>query len=82
MTYIINGGTGAINEIEAANLEEAKAIADKGACYTQKDYWIEDKEGNELARRGWWGVAYDEEESDDENPICFGTNGYYSDWTE
>lgn len=38
MTYIINGGTGVINEIEAANLEEAKAIADQGACYTQEDY--------------------------------------------
>lgn len=80
MRYIINYGTGVKEEVEVNDLEEVKEIADEGSAYTQKDYWIEDVKGNELARRRWWGVAFDENECEDEDPIRFGSYGYYSDW--
>ena len=35
-----------------------------------------------VAIRNWYGVAYDEEEAYEENPICFGDFGYYGDWIE
>lgn len=79
MKYYINYNTGAGNEW-ADTLDEAKEIADNGAAYTQKDIVIEDEDGNEITRRPWWGVQYDEDEGDEINPICFGNFGYFGDW--
>lgn len=77
--YYINFNTGEGNEW-ASTLEEAMKIADDGAAYTQKDIVIEDEDGNEVMRRRWWGVQYDETVSEDVSPICFGQSGYFSDW--
>lgn len=79
MRYYINYNTGIGNEW-ADTLEEAKAIADDGAAYTQRDITIEDEDDNEVLRRPWWGVGYDEDESSDDDPICFGDFGYFGDW--
>lgn len=94
--YYIDYNTGAGNEY-AETLEEAKALADEGACYTQQSihiYEVESETDNDIdydyyetprqpvAIRNWYGVAYDEEESYEENPICFGDFGYYGDWVE
>lgn len=89
--YYIDYNTGAGNEY-AETLEEAKALADEGACYTQEsihiyevetDNDIDDETSRQpVAIRNWYGVAYDEEEAYEENPICFGDFGYYGDWIE
>lgn len=76
--YYINYNTGAGNEW-ADTLEAAREIADNGAAYTQQPIVIEDEDGNEVTRRPWWGVAYNEEVPED-NPICLGDWGYYGDW--
>jgi len=79
--YRICYHTGA-GDTTAETLEEAMRIADQGAAYTQQDISIEDADGNEVARRRWCGVEYDEDDEDlyCEDPICFGSFGYYSDW--
>ncbi len=66
----------------ADTLDEAMKIADEGAAYTQQDISIEDENGEEVARRRWCGVEYDEDNEDTycEDPICFGSYGYYFDW--
>lgn len=84
--YYIDYNTGAGNEY-AETLEEAKALADEGACYTQESIYIyevdEEKETKELVSlRNWNGVAYDEDEDSAENPICFGDFGYFDDWND
>lgn len=82
MEYYINYHTGSGNET-AADLDEAKRIADENAAYTQEAITIHDETGDEVARRNWWGVKYDpENDPDTEDPICFGDYGYYGDWTE
>ena len=79
--YYVNYNTGAGNEW-ADTLEAAKALADEGAAYTQVPIVIEDEDGNVVARRPWWGVAYDADEDADEAPICFGDFGYFGDWID
>ena len=79
MKYYINYNTVAGDEW-ADTLEAAKELADDGAAYTQQPITIEDEDGNEITRRPWWGVAYDEDEAPEESPICFGDFGYFGDW--
>ena len=55
-------------------------IADEGAAYTQQKITIEDENGETVMTRPWWGVEYDPGEDDCEEPICFGSYGYYGDW--
>lgn len=81
MEYTINYNTGAGNEtIEAEDLEAVKSQADEGASYTQQSITIEDENGKEVARRDWNGVEFEEGDCDD--PIQFGTFGFYGDWQE
>lgn len=77
----INYHTGAGNEY-VEDLGNAMEIADNGATYTQQDITIEDEDGNVLARRRWWGVAYDPEatEETEDEVIRFGDYGYYGAW--
>lgn len=75
--YRVDYQTGAGN-FEADTLGEAMDLADQGAAYTQKDIIIYDENGEEAARRQWWGVPTDAETQKD--PIEFGCFGYYSDW--
>lgn len=77
--YTINYNTGIT--ARANTIEEAKRIADAEAAYTQEPITIEDESGDEIARRHWWGVEYDENVAPCEDPICFGNYGYYDDWT-
>lgn len=79
--YYIDYKTGAGNEC-ADNMDDAKRIADAGAAYTQQDIVIYDEDENEIARRRWCGVAYNADECGAENPICFGSFGFYDDWEE
>jgi len=78
MDYIINYQTGIADH--AKTLDEAKMIADAAAAYTQQDIVILFID-EEITRRQWWGVAFDPDVDDSEDPICFGDFGYYSDWT-
>ena len=78
--YYINYQTGAGNDT-AGTLDEAKRLADEGAAYTQQPITIEDEDGNEVSRRAWCGVEYNEDEYYCEDPIRFGTFGFYGDWT-
>lgn len=79
--YTINYHTGTGNE-HADTLDEAKRIADEGAAYTQQPITIEDEDGNEITRRPWWSVAYDEDAAAEFDPIHIGDYGYYGDWTD
>lgn len=81
MKYYIRYHTGVGDEKVTGTITEAKEIADDGAAYTQQDISIEDENGNEIARRFWYGVKYNEDENDEQNPICFGDFGFYADWT-
>lgn len=82
MKYYINYNTGAGNAWIDGTLADAKAAADAGAAYTQCDIVIEGEDGNEAARRPWWGVAYDSEETDEAECeiISFGGFGYFGRW--
>lgn len=81
MEYTINYHTGAGNEtIESDDLEAVKAQADEGAAYTQQPITIEDENGKEVARRTWYGTEISE--GDAEDPIEFGSSGFYGDWNE
>ena len=76
--YFVDFGTGAGN-FYADTIEEAQERADKEAEYTQESIVIYcgDKE---VSRRQWYGTEYDEEVPE-ENPITFGSFGFYADWT-
>ena len=82
--YMIRYNTGAGDEEVNGTLDEAKAIADDGAAYTQQDIVIEDEDGNEVARRVWYGVELtDEYMTDDEDKyITFGSFGFYAPWND
>ena len=80
--YLIDFNTWIMNEEVIGDLDEAKRVADYYASYTQKNITIFDNEGNKVAQRNWQGIAYDNADVEEEDPIEFGSNGYYSDWVE
>lgn len=82
--YTIRYNTGAGDEEVNGTLDEAKAVADDGAAYTQQDIVIEDESGDEVARRVWYGVELTEEDmtEDEDQYITFGSFGYYAPWQE
>lgn len=86
MKYYINYHTGAGNEWVECDLDEAKRIADAGACYTKRTISIEDDAGNEVSRRNWYGCKYDSDMIDEDQHshdiIDFGNFGFYDNWTE
>lgn len=67
-------------ETFTGSLEEAKAYADRNVAYTQQDIIIRDDEQEEICRRRWCGVQYDEAEYCEEKPITYGKFGFYADW--
>lgn len=79
--YFINFHTGTGN-MYGKNLTEAKSMADRNAGFTQRNISIENSDGKEICRRNWYGVEYNKEEDDCEDPILFGTFGFYGDWTD
>ena len=83
MKYYICNGTDSRNFIANA-LDEVKQLSDELTGYTQTDIYILEIVNDEIykvcCKRQWWGVPFDNEVSDDVNPICFGDLGYYGDW--
>jgi len=79
MEYTINYHTGAGNQtIKTDDIKAVLLAADTGAAYTQQPITINDADGAEIARREWCGTSDGEEETND--PIRFGSFGYYADW--
>lgn len=78
--YTIDYGTGAGNMTIHGCLPLAQLMADKNAAYTQTDITILDEQGNELLVRHWFGCNDGIELNS--NPITFGIDGYYADWSE
>lgn len=79
--YYINYHTGAGDFEFSGTLAQAQAAADDDAAYTQAPITIHDAEtGEEVSRRNWYGSAYDPDTTPEDDPICFGDYGYYSDW--
>ena len=81
MKYYIDYCTGAGNETVEGTLRQAMKIADNGAAYTQQDIAIRDEEGYTIAVRRWVGVDF-ANGYEAENPIIFGSFGFYDDWEE
>lgn len=79
-TYKIDYNTGAGNRSISGTLEQAMALADEYAAYTQRDITIKDEAGHMVARRSWWGEVFDPDITEDIDPIEFGDFGHYSDW--
>jgi hypothetical protein len=80
MKYYINYGTGAGNRaIESDDMDMVKNEADEGIAYTQTSVLIADDDGNEITTRTWVGCESGIE--DQEEPIQFGSFGYYTDWS-
>jgi len=77
MAYSIRYNTGAGDESDIETLDEAMTLADEGARYTQEDIDIVEDAGETVSRR-WWGCLDGLDECD--NPIQFGSLGYYGDW--
>ena len=82
MRYYIDYGTGAGNEWVSGSLAEAKAVADDGARYTQRDICIESDENTVVSTRQWVGRSYEPESDPDTDPIHVGKFGYYGDWID
>ena len=80
MKLYINYNTGVGNEwIEVKTTKEAKEIAEKNACYTQKDICIENEKGKIICKLPWWGIEYNSN-SEDVCVVDFGQFGYYGEW--
>ena len=80
--YMICYGAGVIDYC-TGTLQDAMDRADDGARYTCRGIDINDREGNLIAARRWYSIPYCGEENPDyyeENPIIFGSHGYYGDW--
>lgn len=76
--FEINFNTGAGNYEDIGTIDEAMAVADKEACYTQKDIDIV-KDGEIVATRRWYGTAPSDED-EETDIIKFGDSGFYDDW--
>ena len=59
------------------SLEDVMEEADEGICYTQEDIIIYEN-GEEVARRKWYGVEPNEEEKEEEIVEIGG--GFYAEW--
>lgn len=74
--YSVNYHSGITYEFD--NVCEAMKFADNNAGYSQRNITIEDKLGNTIAERTWYGCK--DRISLCENPISFGDFGFYDDW--
>lgn len=83
MKYFVNFHTGSGDFEFEGSLYDAEKEAGRSVGYTGKDVTIEDSVSDTVyARLPWNGVEYDENEHGCEEPICFGTFGFYGDWIE
>lgn len=78
--FIVDYGTGIENVFEADFVEDILDDIDETITYTNNSVIVKDENGREVARRDFYSVAYDENEDCCENPIDFGSFGFYDDW--
>lgn len=78
--FIVNYGTGVKIVFEADNIEDIIDDIDKTISYTGQSVIVFDTNGQEVARRSFYSVAYDGYGDCCENPIDFGSFGFYDDW--
>ena len=71
-------GSEQVSNKYSVNVCEAMKFADNNAGYSQRNITIEDKLGNTIAERTWYGCK--DGISLCENPISFGDFGFYDDW--
>lgn len=76
-----NNGMG---EWITGTLDDAKALADNEAAYTQENISISDENGKIVSVRPWVGCKYDPDEEEDDTNDCifFGDFGYYASWND
>lgn len=84
MTYRVYHNAGWTDEIEAADLYEAMAKADKLIAYCGENIYLTDGETTYMRR--WRGVPATEDDrwndGSEEDIIEFGEVGFYTSWTE
>lgn len=81
--FNINYHTGIEEEVEVADLQEAKEIAKEGIAYTQAKVTIETLDGEVLATSQWYGVEPTEEEIEDGMVLeQIGSYGFYQVWDD
>jgi len=78
--FIVDYGTGVENIFNAEFIEDILDDIDETITYTNNSVIVKDENGREAARRNFNSVAYDENEDCCENPIDFGSFGFYDDW--
>lgn len=71
---------GFIFELNTEDLDVAMGLADAEASYNQSGMAIMDNDDNVIASRTWYGCMDGIE--DQENPISYGTFGFYADWQQ
>lgn len=83
--WTINYGTGAGNKTIEGTLDDAKALADEGACYTQTSITIYDGE-TPVATRKWYGLDFEQcrgdYDTEDPDVITIGSSGFYDEWMD
>jgi len=77
---IVDYGTGVKIAFRADYIDDILDEIDETITYTGNSVIIKDEDGKEVARRNFYSVAYDENEDCCENPIDFGSFGFYDDW--
>jgi len=77
MLKIISNGV--TKTTDTNDLQEAMAIAEECATYSQDDLKIYD-DNKLVALSKWWGVAYDAEIDPNEPVATFGSFGYNASW--
>lgn len=78
--FIVNYGNGVKIVFEADFIEDILDDIDETISYTGQSVIVFDTNGQEVARRSFYSVTYDENEDCCENPIDFGSFGFYDDW--
>lgn len=81
--FKINYHTGIEEEVEVADLQEAKEVAQKGIAYTQANVTIETLDGEVLATSRWYVVEPTEEDIEDGLVLeQIGSYGFYQTWDD
>jgi len=78
--FIVNYGNGVKIVFEADFIEDILDDIDETISYTGQSVIVFDTNGQEVARRNFYSIAYDESEDCCENSIDFGSFGFYDDW--
>lgn len=77
--FIIDYNTGITDEVEVADLAEAKKIAEEGMAYTGVSVIIKDSNGEAVTESRWWPHAPTDE---DFVLVQIGSEGFYEVWSD